>query len=62
MVGGGMVWKAMHVKRGDLHGVMTVFIAEPSARRAGHGEVRASVVAMKRGNARRAKGRRKVEA
>ena len=62
VVGGGMVWKAMYVKQGDLHGVMRVFIAENPARRAGRGEVRASVVAMKRGNARRAKGRRKVDA
>ena len=62
MVGGGMVWKAMHVKQGDLHGVMTVFIAGEAARRAGRGEVRASIVALKRGNARGAKGRRKVDA
>lgn len=34
----------------------------PYARRAARGEVRASVVAWKRGNARGAKGRRKVEA
>jgi hypothetical protein len=52
----------MHVKQGDLHGVVKAFIAEDPARRAGRGEVRASVVAPKRGNARGAKGRRKVDA
>ena len=50
MVGGGMVTKDGHVKQGDLYGQEC---------RAG---VRAPVVALKRGNARRAKGCRKVDA
>jgi hypothetical protein len=49
-VGGGMVRKAVHVKQGDLGGVET---------RPG---VRAPIVAPTRGNARRAKGCRKVDA
>ena len=28
VIGDGMVRKATHVKQGDLHGVMTVFIPE----------------------------------
>ena len=50
MVGDGMVRKVVCVKQGDLCG------GESRA------EVRASTVAWKRGNARGAKGRRKVEA
>ncbi len=50
MVGDGMVWKAVHVKQGDLCGEEC---------RTG---VRAPIVALKRGNARGAKGCRKVDA
>ena len=56
VVGDGMGTKGVYVKQGDLFGVRTVFV------RAGRAGVRASVVARKRGNARGAKGRRKVEA
>ena len=50
MVGDGMVRKAVHVKQGDLCGEEC---------RTG---VRAPIVALKRGNARRARGCRKVDA
>ncbi len=50
VVGDGMVAKAVYINRGDLSG---------GESRAG---VRAPIVAPKRGNARGAKGRRKVEA
>jgi hypothetical protein len=55
VVGDGTVEKARHMKQRDLHETVTV----REDRRAG---VRASIVAMKRGNARGAKGGRKVEA
>lgn len=60
MVGGGMVGSSCDVNQGDLHGTRVVFMhdAVPKSRRAG---VRASIVAQKRGNARGAKGRRKVD-
>ena len=50
VVGDGMVATAVHVKQGDLCGTET---------RTG---VRAPIVAVTRGNARRAKGCRKVDA
>ena len=53
--------KVGYMNQGDLPGVVTVFMLETSriAARAG---VRAAIVARKRGNARGAKGRRKVDA
>lgn len=60
MVGDGMVRKVVYVKQGDLSGERTVFMR--NRRRAARTEVRAFIVAMKRGNARGAKGRRKVDA
>src|SRR3990172_12546169 len=52
--------KVVYVKQGDLSGVRTEF--KPERRRADRAGVRAPIVALKRGNARGAKGRRKVEA
>ena len=54
--------KVEHMNQGDLAGVWTVFTPDESGRRAGQPGVRAAIVAMKRGNARGAKGRRKVDA
>ena len=45
----------------DLSGAGMVFMLPVSSRRAGRAGVRAAIVATKRGNARRAKGRRKVD-
>ena len=59
MVGDGMAAKDVCVKQGDLSGARTVFMQSRRAARAG---VRAFIVARKRGNARGAKGRRKVDA
>lgn len=55
-----MVREALHVKQGDLSGKGAVSSVERQRddHRAG---VRAPIVALKRGNARGAKGRRKVE-
>jgi len=60
VVGDGMVRTAACVKQGDLWGNRTVFtsLVAPKSRPAG---VRASIVAMKRGNARGAKGRREMD-
>jgi hypothetical protein len=55
-----MVRKGRYVKQGDLSGTRAVFM--PERRRAARTEVRASIVARKRGNARGAKGCRKVDA
>lgn len=52
--------KVGYMNQGDLTGVWTVFM--PSCRRAGQSGVRATIVVTKRGNARGAKGRRKVDA
>ena len=60
MVGGGMVWKVMHVKKGDLAVSWKAFMAN-SPKNLPPG-VRAPIVVSKRGNARGAKGRRKVVA
>ena len=60
---GGWRWndgKAGYMNQGDLAGVWAVFT--PLCRRAGQPGVRAAIVAMKRGNVRGAKGRRKVDA
>ncbi len=53
--------KVVYMNQGDLHGVMTVFMLKTS-RRAARAGVRAAIVVWTRGNARRAKGRRKVDA
>ena len=49
------------MNQGDLSGIRTVFIPPHGGRRADRAGVRAAVVARKRGNARGAKGRRKVD-
>ena len=49
-----------YLKQGDLSWVRRCSLPSESRRRAGRSEVRASIVMMKRGNARQAKGRRKV--
>ncbi len=54
-----MVRKVMCVKRGDLYRIRSVFMFEES-RRADDTGVRAPIVVRKRGNARGAKGCRKV--
>ena len=51
---------ALYVKKGDLSGPGGC--SWPQARRARRTGVRAPIVVMKRGNARGAKGRRKVDA
>ena len=61
VVGDGMVGKAVCVKQGGLSGTRTVF-THLRCRRAGRAGVRAPIGARKRGNARRAKGGRKVDA
>jgi hypothetical protein len=55
-----MVWKVMHVKKGDLAVSWKAFMAN-SPKNLPPG-VRAPIVVSKRGNARGAKGRRKVVA
>ena len=61
MVGDGMVVKVEYVKQGDLpggrDGVHVLFVG----RRAVLAGVRAFIVALSRGNARGAKGRREVD-
>ncbi len=59
--GGGMVVTAEHVKQGDLSGIRAVFM-RGMRRRAGRAGVRAPIVVLTRGNARRAKGCRKADA
>jgi len=49
------------VKQGDLSGTRLVFIAFEWVRRASRAGVRAPIVVKKRGNARGAKGCRKVD-
>lgn len=62
MVGDGMVRKAVHLNRGDLHGNKGgVHVRKGADRRAGHAGVRALVVVGKRRNGRGAKGGRKVD-
>jgi hypothetical protein len=51
--------KVGYMNQGGLAGAWTVFM--PLCRRAGQPGVRAAIVARKRGNARRAKGRREVD-
>jgi hypothetical protein len=62
VVGDGMVRKARHLNRGDLHGDKGgVHVCEGADRRTGHAGVRALVVARKRRNGRGAKGGREVD-
>ena len=58
----GMVGKWRELSRESLAGTESVFMARKGPKSRRREEVRASTVARKRGNARGAKGRRKMEA
>jgi hypothetical protein len=58
----GMVGKWCELSRESLAGTEPAFMAQVGPKNRRRGAVRASIVARKRGNARGAKGRRKMEA
>ena len=62
MVEDGMVGKRCELSRESLAGADPEFMAREGPKNRGRRAVRASVVVMKRGNARGAKGGRKMEA